>query len=131
MEYCEVPAYVSSPCDFCYIMPDDSMNLARVFKGDLLCFREADSVEFGKIAAVVVDGELYIRKVYQLDSGSDIILTAIGSVDSPVAVGVYNAADIQIMGLLVESHHRFISPAATADDGCKSCTSAEIEPVTK
>lgn len=117
MEGYEVPAYVSSPCDFCYIMPDDSMNLARIFKGDLLCFREADSVEFGKIAAVVVDEAIYIRKVYPLE-GDVIMLCSCCGIAAPAADGFYNAADVQIVGLLMESCHQFISPAV--DDGCKS-----------
>lgn len=107
MEYCEVPAYVSNPCDFCYIMPDDSMNLAHIFKGDLLCFREADSVENGKIAAVVIDGSVYVRKVYPLEEYGMILLRSCGGIGTPAADGGYNAEDVQIVGVLVESHHHF------------------------
>lgn len=107
MEYCEGSAYVSSPCDFCYIMPDDSMTLAHIFKGDLLCFREVDPVESGKIAAVVVDGAIYIRKVYQLEEVEVILLRSCGGIRTPAADGLYSSDEVQIVGVLVESHHHF------------------------
>lgn len=107
MEGYEVPAYVSNPCDFCYIMPDDSMNLAYISKGDLLCFREADSVEDGKIAAVVVDGAICIRKVYQMEGVKAILLRSCSSIGTPAPDGAYNADDVWIVGVLVESHHYF------------------------
>lgn len=101
--------FVHAPagCDFCYIMPDDSMIVSRIYKGDLLCFRAADAVEFGKIAAVVIDGSTYVRKVYQLEEGEEIVLCAYGDKGPLVANGLYNAADVQIVGVLVESHHYF------------------------
>lgn len=107
MEGFEVPAYVSSPCDFCYIMPDDSMMLDRIFEGDLLCFRAADAVENGKIAAVSAGGEVYVRRVHTVNDTGCIILAASGFRAAGAADGIYNAADVQIVGLLVELHHHF------------------------
>lgn len=105
-------AYLPAEYDFCYIMPDDSMMLDRVFKGDLLGFRAADAVENGRIAAVRVGGEVYVRRVHTVDDAGCIILAPSGFNDTHAADGIYNADEVQIVGLLVESHHQFVPPVS-------------------
>ncbi|ASA22049.1 LexA family protein [Paenibacillus donghaensis] len=42
----------------------DSMNGARIFEGDLLLIRKQEEVEDGEIAAVLIDDEAVLKKVY-------------------------------------------------------------------
>lgn len=43
----------------------DSMNGARIYEGDLLLIRSQDEVEDGEIAAVLIDDEAVLKKVYK------------------------------------------------------------------
>ncbi|OKP97758.1 LexA family transcriptional regulator [Paenibacillus sp. P46E] len=43
----------------------DSMNGARIFEGDLLLIRQQEEVEDGEIAAVLIDEEAVLKKVYK------------------------------------------------------------------
>ncbi|MDF9845409.1 repressor LexA, partial [Paenibacillus sp. PastF-1] len=43
----------------------DSMNGARIYDGDLLLIRQQEEVEDGEIAAVLIDDEAVLKKVYK------------------------------------------------------------------
>ena len=43
----------------------DSMINARIMDGDLLLIRRQDDVENGEIAAVLIDGEAVLKRVYK------------------------------------------------------------------
>lgn len=43
----------------------DSMNGARIYDGDLLLIRQQEEVEDGEIAAVLIDDEAVLKKVYR------------------------------------------------------------------
>lgn len=51
--------------DFCLRCKGDSMINARIFDGDIVYIRQQDDVENGEIAAVVIDGEATLKRVYK------------------------------------------------------------------
>lgn len=46
----------------------NSMINARIYEGDLLLIRRQDEVENGEIAAVCIDGEAVLKRVYKTDT---------------------------------------------------------------
>lgn len=63
-----VELYVSAGAglhaDFCLRAKGDSMTGARIYDGDIVFVRKQDSVEDGEIAAVLIDGEATLKRVY-------------------------------------------------------------------
>ena len=60
-------AYITAAdttADFCLTAKGDSMIGARIFDGDEVFIQQTDVVENGEIAAVVVDGEATLKRVY-------------------------------------------------------------------
>lgn len=60
--------------DFCLRVKGDSMINARIFDGDLVFIRSQPDVENGEIAAVVIDDEATLKRVYK--SNGTLILRA-------------------------------------------------------
>lgn len=60
-----VPA--DSSADFALRASGDSMINARIFPGDLVLIRQQSDVEDGEIAAVLLDGEATLKRVYKYD----------------------------------------------------------------
>jgi len=60
-----VPA--DSQADFALRCSGDSMINARIFPGDLVLIRQQSDVENGEIAAVLLDGEATLKRVYKYD----------------------------------------------------------------
>lgn len=60
--------YVSVPddvrADFCLRCSGDSMTGARIFDGDIVFIRSQPNVENGEIAAVLIDDEATLKRVY-------------------------------------------------------------------
>ena len=54
----------SIKADFCLICKGESMVGARIFDGDLVCIRQQETVENGEIAAVLIDDEATLKRVY-------------------------------------------------------------------
>jgi repressor LexA len=74
----------------------DSMINARIFEGDLLLIRKQDDVENGEIAAVLIDGEAVLKRVYKTDG--TIILQSENPKYKPIIVD--GSKDIKIIGKL-------------------------------
>lgn len=53
-------------CDFTLTCKGDSMINARIFDGDVVYLKQQPDVEDGEIAAVLIDGEATLKKVYKL-----------------------------------------------------------------
>ena len=64
--YAFVPEFAK--CDFCLRCKGDSMIGARIFDGDLVAIRQQDDVDDGEIAAVLVDDEATLKRVYKLEN---------------------------------------------------------------
>lgn len=56
-----------SSADFALRASGDSMINARIFPGDLVLIRQQSDVEDGEIAAVLLDGEATLKRVYKYD----------------------------------------------------------------
>lgn len=60
-------------CDFALRVKGDSMVGARILDGDLVFIRRQDDVEDGQIAAVIVDGEATLKRVYHVKNGLQLL----------------------------------------------------------
>ena len=56
-----------STADFALRCSGDSMINARIFPGDLVLIRQQSDVENGEIAAVLIDGEATLKRVFKYD----------------------------------------------------------------
>ena len=63
----------SLTCDFALRVRGDSMVGARIQSGDLVFIRSQDDVDDGEIAAVVVDDEATLKRVYHIRNGVQLI----------------------------------------------------------
>lgn len=61
----DVPDHVRA--DFALRCKGDSMINARIFDGDIVYIRQQESVEHGEIAAVIIDDEATLKRVYMYD----------------------------------------------------------------
>lgn len=61
--------------DFCLRAVGDSMIGARIFDGDTVFLRSQDTVENGEIAAVIIDGEATLKRVYYYPEKEKLILS--------------------------------------------------------
>ena len=64
----------STHADFCLVAKGDSMIGARIFDGDQVFIQSASMVNNGDIAAVVVDDEATLKRVYYYPEESKLIL---------------------------------------------------------
>lgn len=54
--------------DFCLTAKGDSMINARIFDGDIVFIRSQNDVDNGEIAAVIIDNEVTLKRVYKYDN---------------------------------------------------------------
>ena len=60
--YCNCPENIDA--DFCLRAKGDSMIHARIFDGDILFVHKQDIVEDGEVAAVLIEDEATVKRVY-------------------------------------------------------------------
>jgi len=60
-------------CDFALRVKGDSMIGARIHDGDIVFIRRQDDVEDGQIAAVIVDDEATLKRVYHVKNGLQLL----------------------------------------------------------
>ena len=60
-------------CDFALRVKGDSMIGARIHDGDIVFIRSQDDVDDGQIAAVIVDGEATLKRVYHIKNGLQLL----------------------------------------------------------
>lgn len=60
-----VEASASINADFCLTAKGDSMINARIFDGDIVFIRQQPDVENGEIAAVIIDNDVTLKRVYK------------------------------------------------------------------
>lgn len=53
--------------DYCLRCKGDSMINARIFDGDIVYIKQQEDVENGEIAAVIIDGETTLKRVYKYE----------------------------------------------------------------
>lgn len=61
--------------DFCLKAHGDSMTGARIFDGDVVFIRSQSSVENGEIAAVIINDEATLKRVYYYPSEGKLVLS--------------------------------------------------------
>ncbi|MBR6782004.1 MAG: helix-turn-helix domain-containing protein [Clostridia bacterium] len=87
--------------DFCLTAKGDSMIGARIFDGDEVFIQRTDVVENGEIAAVVVDGEATLKRVYFYPTEGKLVLTAENPAYAPLIFSGHELESIHILGRAV------------------------------
>ena len=63
----------SMHCDFALRVRGDSMVGARIHDGDIVFIRRQDDVDDGQIAAVIIDDEATLKRVYHIRNGLQLL----------------------------------------------------------
>lgn len=85
--------------DFCLRAKGDSMTGARINDGDIVFIKKQDSVENGQIAAVAIDDEATLKRVYISDGV--VTLVAENPAYAPITVKSSDAKSVRILGRAV------------------------------
>lgn len=101
----EIEGYEDTPRDwlnggeyFYLRAKGDSMINARIMDGDLLLIRRQEEVENGEIAAVVIDGDAVLKRVYK--NNDTLILQSENPKYQPILCNRNNTDTIRIVGKL-------------------------------
>lgn len=89
----------SLKADFCLRCKGDSMINARIYDGDLVFIKKQPDVEDGEIAAVLIDNEATLKRVYKVPGR--IILRAENPTFKPIELKSNDMKDIRIIGKAV------------------------------
>lgn len=104
-DYVDVPE--SAHCDFCLRCKGDSMIDAGIHDGDLVYIRIQPEVENGQIAAVRIDGEATLKRVFW-DKGSQVLqLVPANSSYMPKVYSGQDLESVHIEGRAVGFTHWF------------------------
>ena len=87
--------------DFCLTAKGDSMIDARIFDGDEVFIQQTDLVNNGEIAAVVVDNEATLKRVYYYPDEEKLVLTAENPAYEPLVFVGAELESIHILGRAV------------------------------
>ena len=88
-------------CDFALRCEGDSMIDARIYDGDVVFIRKQDYVDDGTIAAVLIDDEATLKRVYHLADGR-VELRAANARYAPIILGGENETRcLRILGKAV------------------------------
>ncbi|MBR2941945.1 MAG: helix-turn-helix domain-containing protein [Clostridia bacterium] len=86
------------PCDFALRCEGDSMIDARIYDGDIVFIHQQDYVDDGTIAAVLIDDDATLKRVYHLADGR-IELRAANARYAPIIIGGENETrNLRILG---------------------------------
>lgn len=92
-----IPDYIDA--DFALTCKGDSMRNARILDGDIVFIRQQPDVENGEIAAVLIDGEATLKRVYK--QNNSLILHPENSAYSPIVISGEELSDVRILGKAV------------------------------
>jgi len=87
--------------NFCLRAKGDSMIGARIYDGDLVFIREQDTVDNGEIAAVIINDEATLKRVYYYPDESKIILSPENPRYAPLVYINEELNSIKILGKAV------------------------------
>ena len=65
---------IDTDADFCLIAKGDSMKDARIYNGDTVYIKKTDMVNNGEIAAVVINDEATLKRVYYYPDAEKLML---------------------------------------------------------
>ncbi len=103
-EYIDLPEHIKA--DFALRCHGDSMIGADIHDGDIVYIRQQPEVRSGQIAAVLIDDEATLKRVYI--NGKTVILQPENPAYSPLAYSGEDAAGLRILGLAVAFTHALI-----------------------
>lgn len=98
-EFDDVPEEVH--CDFTLLCKGDSMINARIFDGDIVYIRSQERVENGQIAAVRINDEATLKKVYYTPGSDRITLRACNPLYPDMVYEGEELDQMEILGLAV------------------------------
>lgn len=87
--------------DFCLTAKGDSMIGARIFDGDEVFIQASDTVNNGDIAAVLVDNEATLKRVYYYPQEGRLVLVAENPAYPPMEFTGEKLNDVHILGRAV------------------------------
>lgn len=85
--------------DFVLRAKGDSMIDADIYEGDLVFFRRKSDVDNGSIAAVIIEDEATLKKIYKNES--NLILQPCNSNYAPIVLSEIDHKNIRILGEMV------------------------------
>ena len=91
--------------DFALEAKGDSMSGANICEGDVVFFAEAEQVDNGQIAAVFVDNEVTLKRVYYYPEQNKLMLAAENPKYPPMVYTNEELNDIRIIGRAVAYQH--------------------------
>lgn len=94
--YVEVGTDINA--DFCLKAKGDSMINARIMDGDIVFIRQQPMVENGEIAAVIIDNEATLKRVYFNKDVGQLILSPENTAYSPLVYTGEELNNIRILG---------------------------------
>ncbi|MBE6646103.1 MAG: helix-turn-helix domain-containing protein [Ruminococcaceae bacterium] len=87
--------------DFCLIAKGDSMKDARINSGDTVFIKKADTVNNGEIAAIIINDEATLKRVYYYPESSKLMLISENSNYEPMVYSGDELEKIRIIGKAV------------------------------
>ncbi len=94
--------------DFCLRAHGDSMTGARIFDGDIVFIRSQDMVDNGEIAAVIIDDEATLKRVYYYPNEAKLLLSPENPKYAPLVYLGDELNHIKILGKAVAFQSRVI-----------------------
>jgi repressor LexA len=82
--------------DFCLLVKGDSMINAGIYDGSIVYIRQQPDVENGEIAAVIIDGEATLKRVYKMNG--NVLLKAENPNSEDKMYKCKEMKDIKILG---------------------------------
>lgn len=98
-EWVDVPEHIKA--DFCLRCEGESMIDARINDGDIVFIKACPQVENGQIAAVSVDNEVTLKRVYYYPEKSKLVLYPENKAYEPFVYTNEELNDIRILGRAV------------------------------
>lgn len=87
--------------DFCLRASGDSMIGARIYDGDIVFIKNQDMVNNGEIAAVIIDNEATLKRVYYYPEKNKIVLNPENPAFEPLVYINEELNEIRILGKAV------------------------------
>jgi len=91
--------------DFALTATGDSMIDAHIFDGDIVFIREQPQVELGEIAAVSINNEVTLKRVYYYPKENKMMLTPANPKYAPMSFVNEELNNIRIMGKAIAVQH--------------------------
>ncbi|HBL82274.1 MAG TPA: XRE family transcriptional regulator [Clostridiales bacterium] len=96
-----IEANTNINADFCLVAKGDSMINARIHNGDVVFIKKQSMVENGEIAAVIIENEATLKRVYYYPDKNKLILNAENPAYEPFVYTEEELNQIKILGKAV------------------------------